>query len=106
MRIRSQHASKISSTNNYLTRQFGVMALTIAISGSAALQEASADMIKISLLEHGNRMSTNVAADDLEIGSTLVMKVKKIKIDHSQLGSYSREDGSRAGAYGDGEYGD
>lgn len=106
MRTRLQLANKFFSRHNRLTRQLGIMAFTIAIGGAAATQDASADMIKISLLEHGTSMSTNVAADDLEIGSTLVMKVKKVKSDRSQLGSYSREDGSRAGAYGDGEYAD
>ena len=43
-------------------------------------------------------------ANDFEIGSTLIMKVTRIETDDSALGSYSLEDGSMAGAYGDGEY--
>jgi hypothetical protein len=91
---------------NSNNKQFYSVVLTIALGGFIAVPSASADTIKVSLVEYGKSSKPNITADDFEIGSTLVMKVKKVVSDKSQLGSYSREDGSRAGAYGDGEYAD
>jgi hypothetical protein len=91
---------------NSSNKQLYSVVLTIALGGVIAVPSALADTIKMSLVEHGSSMKPNFTVDDLEIGSTLVMKVIKVAEDKSRLGSYSREDGSMAGAYGDGEYGD
>lgn len=80
------------------------LVITIALGGFIAVPSALADTIKVSLVEHGSNLKPNFSADDLEIGSTLVMKVTKVAGDKSRLGSYSRKDGSMSGAYGDGEY--
>ena len=80
------------------------IALTITLSAAISIPCASADTIKVSLLENGKVVNPKSVANDFEIGSTLIMKVTRIKTDDSELGSFSREDGSMAGAYGDGEF--
>jgi len=79
-------------------------ALAIALSGCLLAPAVSADAIKVSLVEMDKTRKVDFVSDDFEIGSTLVMKVSRVKIDDLQMGSFSREDGSRAGAYGDGEF--
>ncbi len=80
--------------------------LALTITGLIAMPIASADIIKVSLLENGKVVNPKSVANDFEIGSTLVMKITRIKTSDSDIGSFSREDGSMAGAYGDGEYAD
>jgi len=90
--------------SRFLIRKASLIALTIT--GFMTMPYVSADNIKVSLLENGKVVNPKSVANDFEIGSTLVMKVTRIKTTDSDLGSFSRKDGSMAGAYGDGEYGD
>ena len=85
-------------------RQVISIALATSLSGIVAVPNAFADTIKVSLLDNGKVVNPKSIANDFEIGSTLIMKVTRIETDDSGLGSYSLEDGSMAGAYGDGEY--
>jgi len=88
--------------SRFFFRKTNLIALTIT--GLMAMPYASADTIKVSLLDNGKVVNPKSIANDFEIGSTLIMKVTRIKTNDSDLGSFSREDGSMAGAYGDGEY--
>ncbi|MCG6970967.1 MAG: hypothetical protein LJE85_14460 [Gammaproteobacteria bacterium] len=101
MRLRI-HFTRINSFSRHLS----MLTLAISLSAMATLPEAFADTIKVSLVEHGTMRNSTVGADDFEIGSTLTMKVTRITHEKTQLGSYSKEDGSMAGAYGDGEFTD
>lgn len=91
-------------SSRFLFRKVSLIALTIT--GLIAMPYASADAIKVSLLQNGNVVHPKAIANDFEIGSTVIMKVTRIKTDDSGLGSFSREDGSMDGAYGDGEFAD
>lgn len=96
--------SNFGNSKQLFFRKMRVIAFTITLGGFIAIPYASADTIKVSLLENGKVVNPKTIANDFEIGSTLIMKVTRIETSDSDLGSFSREDGSMAGAYGDGEF--